>query len=247
MLTGQQRGLKRNKILDSAYVALFDRSSEEYNLSLRYSGRFKDYNANVSYRGRNYLFSLSSEWKGVSLDIVIGVIQHLMLKAFSGANYKMTLNIELYNDFLKQIHKYKVKTKIDPFLKIVFDRVNLKYFSGLIEMTNLEWGAKSIRTLGHYSYGSDTITISRIFEGVSLDDIELLDFVMYHEMLHKKHKFTSSSTGRNLHHSSAFRRDEKRFSNYSFVERRLGEFSGSKRSVRKKRVVCKKVRKFSWF
>lgn len=243
--------LNRSKLLDSAFMALFDFEPTNYIFELKYSAKFKDYNANVKYLGRKYTFSLSSEWKDVSSDIVVGVIQHLMLKAFSDSlqvKYKITLNIELYNNFLKNIHKYSAKTKVDFRLKKVFDRVNEKYFLGLIETPNLEWGSFSNRTLGHYSYGSDTITISRIFENISEDESPLLDFVMYHEMLHKKHKFTSSSGGRNLHHSSAFRKDEKKFENYIEVDKKLNRFVSSVRGPVKK-IIRKKKKGFldSWF
>ena len=81
-------------------------------------------------------------------------------------------------------------------LNSVVNRVNEKYFYGMILVPNLKWGNKSLSQLGTYDYGTDTITVSRILEKESI----LLDYVMYHEILHKKIKFKEKN-GRSIHHS----------------------------------------------
>ena len=45
-----------------------------------------------------------------------------------------------------------------------------------MQTPNLVWGKNSFRKLGSYEYGSDTITISKIFLE---SDKSLLDYVMY--------------------------------------------------------------------
>lgn len=200
----------------------------EYFFSIQYSRRFSPYNANVKYfRGsKKYSFKLSHKWKGVSEDILIGLIQFLMLKALKIEPItKKTMHIEFYNSFIKNIHKYQEKNNVDPILKEIFDDLNAKYFNGLLEECNLVWGQKSVRTLGHYAYGSDTITMSTIFQGLSATqkEFKLFQYVLYHEMLHKKHKF-SSTGNRHLHHSRAFREDEAKFENAAWCERELNTF-----------------------
>ena len=218
----------RFNILDSSFYVLFGFYPTDYILKLNYSSRFKPYNGNVRYYKNTYEFNLSSLWKNVSNDIRVGIIQHLMLKAFDfPSKTKLTLNIEMYNKFIKELNKYSSASVEDSILLDSFNRVNDRYFNGLMETTSIKWGVDSIRTLGHYSYASDLITISSIFRDPSAT--EFLDFIMYHELLHKKHKFVSSATGRNLHHSSKFRIDEKKYSDYVNMEKRLRKFVSKKR------------------
>ncbi|MDA1226329.1 MAG: hypothetical protein O3A33_00010 [Chloroflexi bacterium] len=91
-----------------------------------------------------------------------------------------------------------------------FDRVNTVYFSGSIRKPQLCWNnVITSRKFGHYESARDTVMLS-----ISLDDTavpeELVDYVMYHELLHKKHGVRVTN-GRRMAHTSAFRKDEKRF------------------------------------
>lgn len=191
-----------------------------YSYSLKYSGKFKPYRANVRLRGDNIQFSLSKKWKTVSKEIQIGLMQELLLKILRKRLKPLrtnTQNMELYNIFMKKIHIAAPKTDIDPVLEESFDRVNAKYFYNLLEKTNLIWGSTSLSKLGSYEYGTDTIMISSVLRDA---DKEMLDYIMYHEMLHKKHKFTKSG-GRSYHHTSEFRKDEREFENSQLIEKRL--------------------------
>ena len=110
----------------------------------------------------------------------------------------------------------------------------------MIDKTNLCWGQNSFSKLGSYEYGSNTITLSKALE----EDSELLDYVMYHEMLHKKHKFHSKN-GRSYHHTRKIRQDEKEFENPD-LEEKLKKF------LRKKKLVAifapeRKRKRFIWF
>ncbi|MBI2134551.1 SprT-like domain-containing protein [Candidatus Woesearchaeota archaeon] len=201
-------------IINDAFEDLFpEKSFEDFNFRVNYNDRFKPYNANVKYTGNSFVFNLSKKWKNVSREIQIGLMQELLLKAFK--EKKSTFNIDLYNSFMKKIHIAAPKTRIDSFLEESFDRVNEKYFLGMVEKTNLVWH-NSIRRLGSYEYGSDTISISKVLE----KDLDALDYVMHHEMLHKKLKFDSSN-GSCRHHTKAFREMEKRFENSQQMEERL--------------------------
>jgi predicted metal-dependent hydrolase len=139
-----------------------------------------------------------------------------MLKLFGNKDIKTTFNVDLYNEFLKGLHLSVPKDKNDPVLEESFNRVNEKYFNSLIDRPNLVWGGKTKRQLGCYDFHTDTIKISLMLAGEEL----LLDYVMYHELLHKKLKFKATAR-RNLFHSKAFRDAEKRFMGYEEAERRL--------------------------
>ncbi len=124
--------------------------------------------------------------------------------------------MDLYNTFIKKLASVTPKTNVDPYLLDSFNRVNEKYFNGFIEMPNLVWGSASTTKLGSYDFKTDTITISSILKNKD----ELIDYVMYHEMLHKKHKFKSNQ-GRHLFHSTKFKHDEKQFENAQQIEKQL--------------------------
>ncbi len=217
-------------IVEKAYLEMYpDAKLGEYDFSLKYSGKFNDYNANVKRLGNRVEFNLSKKFKKINDDVKIGLIQALLNKIFKTKVH--TQNIELYEIFLKKIHIAVPKVKTDPVLEESFNRVNENYFNGLIEQPNLQWGLDSVRKLGSYEYGSDTITVSKIFMN---SEVELLDFIMYHEMLHKKHKFYTKN-GRSYHHTKEFNRQEKEFDNQEEIEKKINRFTRQYR--RKKRFL----------
>jgi len=197
-------------------------------ISVSYSGKFKMYNANVRRTPFGLHFNLSKEWRKIDDSIKMGLIQSLLGKVYK--TKVQTTNIDLYNNFTKHIHISIPKTKTDEILKQAFDRVNEKYFNGQVELTNLVWGSPNKRTLGTYSYHTDTIAVSSIFKDCPQI---FIDYVMYHEILHKKIKFYSKN-GKNYHHTSEFREKEKEFENHKVVDHELKNYISRKRIVRKK-------------
>lgn len=203
------------EIIEEAFRLLYPGRQFNYRVNIIYSGRFKEYNANARRIGDFMEFRLCKRWREVSREIKIGLIQELMLSLLN--DRKDSMYIDLYNGFVKRLHLVAPKTRSAPELETSFMRINDKYFYGTIEQPNLEWGSASKRKLGSYNFKNDTITISRIFKDMEL---VLLDFVMYHEMLHKKHKYTNKG-GRNSFHDPEFRKKEKEFEGYAEVDRLL--------------------------
>ena len=199
---------------EEAFRGLWPDKDLNYEFSIKYSGRFKGYNANVKMIRNKVSFSLSKNWRQISKDIKMGLIQELMLKLFN--EKRTTQNIDLYHIFLKKVHIAIPKTKTEPVLEESFNRVNDKLFAGMMEQPNLKWNNSSSK-LGSYDYGSDTITISTMLKPA---DKEMMDYVMYHEILHKKHKFNSKN-GRLYYHTKEFRSSEKSFPNSAEIENRL--------------------------
>ncbi|MBU0627927.1 MAG: hypothetical protein KKC75_01950 [Nanoarchaeota archaeon] len=210
------------KAIDELY------SEFPYSYSLNYSGKFKPYRGNIRLRGDRIELNLSRKWKIVSEDIQIGLVQELLLKILKKRLKPIrtkTSSMELYDIFMKKIYIAAPKTENDAVLEESFDRVNEKYFYGLLDKTNFVWGNSSFSKLGSYEYGTDTIEISRALENV---DVNLLDYVMYHEMLHKKHKFVRRGS-RSYHHTNEFKREEKEFEGSSRIERELRKLLIKKR------------------
>ncbi len=211
-------------LAEKAFLELYpERKLGEFDFSVKYTAKFNKYNANVRRRGNKIIFNLSRDWQNIDEEIKLGIIQLLMNKLFKTKNH--TQNIGLYEIFLKKIHKAVPKTKSDPVLESSFIRVNERYCFGLIEQPNLQWGSESFNKLGSYEYGSDTITISTIFQNLPES---LLDFVMYHEALHKKHKFHSKN-GRSYHHTKEFKKDESLFENKESVEKQISHHASRQR------------------
>jgi hypothetical protein len=115
-------------------------------------------------------------------------------------------------------------------LNEIFSRVNDGYFGGLMPKPVLTWNRTlTARKFGHYQPGRDTIMIS-----ITLDDPEVpafaLDFVMYHELLHKKHG-SMTVNGRRLSHSPAFRAEERQFDKFQEAERLIHDIARRQRGA----------------
>ena len=221
-----------SQLIIEAFQQLYPDKELKYSVSLKYSRRFSPYNANVRLYGNNLIFHFSKDWKKISKEIQIGLIQELLIKILK--NKRKTINIELYNLFMKNVHLAVPKTKTDKILEESFDRVNEAYFNGMLDKPNLQWGNDSTSKLGSYEYGSDTITISTIFKN---EQKKLLDYVIYHEMLHKKFKFQNKN-GRNLHHSNEFRKMEAKFPDRDLIEKEIS------RLARKHRIDLRAILSF---
>jgi hypothetical protein len=215
------------EIIEEAFRLLYPEREFNYEGRIKYTDHFKEYGANVRMRGNVLEFGLSKSWRGVSREIRIGLIQELLIRILKrsgnhGARKSEinTMYVDLYNSFVKNLHIAIPKDKNEPMLSESFNRVNEKYFYGLVERPNLIWGSKSRRQLGCYDYKRDLIKMSRIFESIAKKDPALLDFVMYHEVLHKTHKY-KNNMGNNRFHDTAFRKKEKEFEDYEEVDKRM--------------------------
>jgi hypothetical protein len=228
-------------IAEKAFEELFPDKKNVRVMKIRYSRAFRPYNSNVKYTPMYMTFSLSRDWKPISEEIKIGLIQSLLVKIYSEKH--KTINMDLYESFLKNIGDYAKAEESDPILEESFNRVNEKYFAGMIDKPSLRWGSNSFSKLGSYEFGANTITTSKVLE----EDPELLDYVMYHEMLHKKHKFHTSG-GRSYHHTRLFREKEKAFENPD-VEEKLKRFLARKRWSMSQYATSKRKKRnlLEWF
>jgi len=102
-------------------------------------------------------------------------------------------------------------------LAAAFERVNIQYFAGRVARPRLVWSeTSSLRKLGHYDPARDTVMISRALDSARAPEFAL-DFLMYHELLHK-HLGTRCSGGRILAHSAEFRVQERLFKRQAEAE-----------------------------
>ena len=204
-------------IADIAFYELYPEKKNTREMRLKYSSAFRSFNANVKYTKDWMEFKLSNDWKTVSDEMKIGLIQSLLVKVTK--DKRRTINMDLYDNFIKGVGEDRPATKQDSILRESFNRNNEKYFSNYLEQTNLVWGTESFTRLGFFTYADNTITISTALK----ENQDLLDYVMYHEMLHKKHKYKTSKGSRSHHHTTAFKEDEKKF-DLPYAEEKLTQY-----------------------
>jgi hypothetical protein len=105
-------------------------------------------------------------------------------------------------------------------LQELFDLVNNQYFTGKIK-ASISWGKKiprcavRKRTLGSYSYHTNTIWINPILDRKNIPRY-LVKFIVYHEMLHSVIP-VETRNGRRRMHPPEFRKRERLFENYEKV------------------------------
>jgi hypothetical protein len=105
-------------------------------------------------------------------------------------------------------------------LEEIFDALNEKYFGGQLGRPRLGWSRTTARALlGHYDPAHHAIIVSRIFDRPAVPRF-LVEYLLYHEMLHIKHPVTHRRS-RRCFHSADFRAEEKRFPQYREAKRLL--------------------------
>jgi len=209
--------------IHQAFQQLFPLKELNYQTLLKYNKKLGDFNANIKLQDNLLQVNMNYKWNSIDKEIQIGLIQTLLLKMFAKKyRYKpktTTFNIDLYNNFIKKIPLLTPKTKTHPLLENSFHRVNQQYFHDLLDQPNLIWGTASKVKLACYNFHNDTITVSTIFKDASQ---EILDYLLYHELLHKKQKFRYKN-GRNYFHTKKFRDAENLFPNKNQLEKQINQ------------------------
>jgi predicted metal-dependent hydrolase len=95
-------------------------------------------------------------------------------------------------------------------LDAVFEDINMRFFHGLMARPRMSWSqTKTRRILGHYDPAHNAIIISRIFDHPGVPPY-VLEYIVYHEMLHLKHPVRLRGSRRCVH-SAEFQAEEKLF------------------------------------
>jgi hypothetical protein len=102
----------------------------------------------------------------------------------------------------------------------MFQRLNRRHFDENLEKPVLTWSQRRTRRiLGHHDAAHDTIVISKTLDAADVPEW-LVEYVLYHEMLHIKHP-ARLIKGRRYYHTNAFRAEEQRFPYYEEAQRWL--------------------------
>ncbi|WP_254567914.1 M48 family peptidase [Oscillatoria sp. HE19RPO] len=102
----------------------------------------------------------------------------------------------------------------------LFHTINREYFGGKMVKPRLSWNRSfTTRKFGHYERGRDRVVLS-----ISLDSDRVpqyvVEFVLYHELLHKQHE-GKWVNGRLNVHTPEFRQDEQKFRKYKEADQWL--------------------------
>ena len=111
-----------NDLIEEAY-RLFYGEKCRYSCRLNYNDKFKDYGANCSLYMGVLEFRMSRTWLNISKEIQMGLIQELMMKLFKKkrSKIKTMMYVDLYSNFVKNLHIAVPKNRIDPILEKSFN------------------------------------------------------------------------------------------------------------------------------
>lgn len=105
-------------------------------------------------------------------------------------------------------------------LNDLFERLNVRYFHGLLGQPRLGWSRSPSRTaLGHFDPAHNTIVISRFLDRREVPRI-VVEFVLYHEMLHLRYPVEHGSENRRVH-PARFVQEEKKFEHHGEARKAL--------------------------
>jgi hypothetical protein len=98
-------------------------------------------------------------------------------------------------------------------LAAAFDRVNTAYFNGILPRPRLTWNRTfAARKLGHYDHAHDTVVLNAVLDKPTVPQC-VIDFIVYHELLHKQLGVVWKST-RMTAHTPEFQHRERQFRQY---------------------------------
>lgn len=105
-----------------------------------------------------------------------------------------------------------------------FRRVNQEYFGGKIGRPHLIWNNRlTHRKFGHYQWDIDTIMVSSTLDQRQVPTL-VVDFVMYHELLHKQ--LGARLAGQNrIAHTREFRDLERQFNKFDKAKQQLNRIA----------------------
>jgi hypothetical protein len=98
-------------------------------------------------------------------------------------------------------------------LATLFNRLNERYFSNGLARPHIAWSSRSWRRqFGSYDPGPNQIVLNRRMDRPGVPQF-VVEYVLYHEMLHVKHPTRRSGCSL-ISHSPEFRAEEKRYEHF---------------------------------
>ncbi len=148
--------------------------------------------------------------------ILVSKLYRLRPAAEHSHRYRMWLNRK---DVRRTLHLVRQtrgrKVLLDPRgevydLTAIFERMNERHFRGLLARPELGWSVTRSRVrLGHHDPSHNAIVLSRFLDQPTVPE-SVVEYVMFHEMLHLVHPVEHTGSRRRIH-TAAFRAAEKEF------------------------------------
>ena len=119
-------------------------------------------------------------------------------------------------------------------LASLFSVLNERYFKGALERPVLSWSPRPTRrVLGHHDHVHSAIIISRSLDNSAIPQF-VVEYVLYHEMLHVQHPPRVVS-GRTIYHGRAFREAERRFERFDEALKWMAKLAARRSKTRSRR------------
>ncbi len=107
-------------------------------------------------------------------------------------------------------------------LNDIFETINREYFTSQMSKPRLSWNqVRTKRKFGHYDPARDRVVVSRTLDNRRVPRY-VVEFVMYHELLHKHHGHKWGKS-RLMFHTAEFRASERKFVQYEQAQQWLGK------------------------
>ena len=157
------------------------------------------------------------------LKVTLGILLHkLFCKPVPESQrrmYRSYVNTATVCDKVREVRKARGKKYLgSPIgrvfdLRGLFDQLNRRYFGGRLCIHYLSWSrSENRRSLGHYDSAHQAIVLNRRLDRSSIPQF-VVEYVLYHEMLHAFLGEKNHNGRRQIHHR-LFRKAEQEFSHY---------------------------------
>jgi len=148
--------------------------------------------------------------------ILLSKLFRLRVPAEYNHRYRRYLNRKDVRSHVHQLRQERGRKLIAPpqgdayDLESIFEELNFRYFFGLMAKPTIGWSRRVSRlTLGHYDPSHNTIVVSKLLDRQSVPRL-LVEYVMFHEMLHMRYPVEHSGSRRCVH-TREFKEAEKQF------------------------------------
>ena len=106
----------------------------------------------------------------------------------------------------------------------LFDHLNKQYFADALPRPHIAWSSRNWRRqFGCYDPGPNQIVLNRRMDKPGVPQF-VVEYVLYHEMLHVKHPTRRSGCSL-ISHSPEFRNEEKRYEHFHAARKFLDQLA----------------------
>jgi hypothetical protein len=209
------------------YLAAIRTAKPIFDAAIGRSGKFRT-PAILYFQPQKNVYKLRGDHEGTRISFPTGMIGFTVDQFLRLADFTLRLSRKneevftaLFNDPCRSIQAQieELGGRVDRsagkvyHLAQSFDRVNTLYFEGQIARPHLVWSkALTQRVFGHYNYAHDTVMVSRSLDHAEVPEF-VVDFIMYHELLHKKLGLRWEKNRKKVH-PPEFRREMEKFRQY---------------------------------